>query len=232
MSPLKIYTAGATREGIGALAEAIERTLGFAIETPTNHGHLITEHVEAGATDADVVMLTTDMIDRLTRAGLVDCAISAPLGTIGIGAAVRTGSPVPDVSSMKGVITALMAAPSVLITEAPSGVHLERVFAEMGLAAMLAPKLTRFDTGTMVNEHLVAGTVEDEIAFGVATEILFFRNKGVIYAGPLPDAIQMKNDYAAAMLTRSIRRGDAKALMDFLMKKKSRDAFAETGIAF
>ena len=126
--------------------------------------------------------------------------------------------------------TTLRNAASVVITEAPSGVHLERVFADLGLTQALEPRLMRFDTGTMVNLHLAASSMENEIAFGVATEILFFREKGVAYAGPLPEEVQMKNDYAAAMLTRSERRGDAKALMAFLMTDQARAAFAETGV--
>mgnify|MGYP003667767571 CR=1 FL=1 len=232
MNPLKIYTAGATREGIGALAANIERTLGFAIETPTNHGHLITEQVKAGLSDADIVMVTEAMLAELAEDGLVDRAISAPLGAIRIGAAVRAGAPLPDVSTMAAFESALREAASVVITEAPSGMHLERVFAALGLAQALEPKLMRFDTGTMVNLHLAASRTENEIAFGVATEILFFREKGVAYAGPLPEDIQMSNRYVAARLTRSDRTAEAKALMGFLGSDEARAAFAETGVEF
>ena len=230
MNPLKIYTAGATREGIGALAGTIERTLGFAIETPTNHGHLITEQVKARTSDADIVMVTEAMLAELAEDDLVDQAISAPLGEIRIGAAVRAGAPLPDVSTMATFENALRAAASVVITEAPSGVHLERVFAELGLTQALEPRLMRFDTGTMVNLHLAASTMENEIAFGVATEILFFRDKGVAYAGPLPEEIQMTNRYVAARLMRSDRTAEAQALMAFLGSDEARVAFAATGV--
>ncbi len=228
--PLEIYTAGATREGIGALAETIQRELGFAIATPTNHGHLIVEHVRAGETDADIVMVTEAMLAQLVEDGLAAADISAPLGTIRIGAAVRTGLPLPDVSTMAAFERALRDARSIVITEAPSGVHLERVFAGLGLTGTLEPKITRYDTGTMVNEHLAAGTGDGEIGFGVATEILFFRDSGVSWAGPLPENIQMTNRYVAAMLTRSDRENDARALMAFLQTEKARRAFAATGV--
>lgn len=230
MSRLKIYTAGATREGIGALAGAIKRDLGIEIETPTNHGHLITEHVKAGATDADIVMVTIAMLEELAANGLVDRTVTAPLGAIRIGAAVRTGQPLPDVSTMTAFEATLRDAKSVVITEAPSGVHLEQVFANLGLTETLEPKLTRYDTGTMVNEHLATGTMEGEIAFGVATEILFFREKGVAWAGPLPEEIQMINRYVAARLTRSDKTDAAKALMDYLATDAARAAFTATGV--
>lgn len=227
---LKIYTAGATREGIGSLAGAIKRDLGIEIKTLTNHGHLITEHVKAGETDADIIMVTTDMLAELAEEGLVDLAVTAPLGAIRIGAAVRHGEALPDVSTMAAFETALRAANSIVITEAPSGVHLERVFADLGLTETLEPRLTRYDTGTMVNQHLAAGAAEGEIAFGVATEILFFHEKGVVWAGPLPEEIQMINRYVAAKLTRSDKTAEAKALMAYLTTDAARVAFAATGV--
>ena len=230
MSTLKIYTAGATREGIGALAGVIKRDLGIGIETPTNHGHLITEHVKAGETDADIVMVTTDMLRELTEDGLIDLAVTAPLGAIRIGAAVRCGEPLPDISTMAAFEGALRDAKSIVITEAPSGVHLERVFADLGLTEEIESRLTRYDTGTMVNQHISAGTIEGEIAFGVATEILFFREKGGAWAGPLPEEIQMINHYVAAKLTRSGKTVEAKALMDYLTTDAARATFAATGV--
>jgi molybdate transport system substrate-binding protein len=230
VSTLKIYTAGATREGIGALAGVIKRDLGIGIETPTNHGHLITEHVKAGETDADIVMVTTDMLRELTEDGLIDLAVTAPLGAIRIGAAVRCGEPLPDISTMAAFEGALRDAKSIVITEAPSGVHLERVFADLGLTEEIESRLTRYDTGTMVNQHISAGTIEGEIAFGVATEILFFREKGGAWAGPLPEEIQMINHYVAAKLTRSGKTVEAKALMDYLTTDAARATFAATGV--
>ena len=230
MSTLEIYTAGATREAIGALAGAIKRDLGIEIETPTNHGHLITKHVKAGETDADIIMVTTAMLEELAEDGLIDIAVTAPLGAIRLGAAVRNGEPLPDVSTMTAFEAVLRAATSIVITEAPSGLHLERVFADLGLTEDIEPKLTRYDTGTMVNQHLNADTTADGIAFGVATEILFFREKGGAWAGPLPEEIQMINHYVAAKLTRSGKTVEAKALMDYLTTDAARATFAATGV--
>ncbi len=64
----------------------------------------------------------------------------------------------------------------------------------------------------------------------MACEILFFRSKGVAYAGPLPDAVQMAAVYEAAMLTRSDRAEGARRLMDFLRTGTAQRAFAETGV--
>jgi molybdate transport system substrate-binding protein len=227
---LAIFTAGATREGIAGLAPAFRTASGIALDVATAHGHLILERALAGDTDADVVMLPSSMVDALVQAGRAVAATRTRIGAIRIGAAVRSGVVPPDVSTVPALLRALMGAGSVVITEAPSGRHMDRLFAELGLAAELEPRITRYDTGTMVNEHLIRSDTPDEIAFGGATEILFFRNDGVAYVGPLPDAVQMAAVYEAAMLTRSDRAEAARRLMDFLRTDTARRAFAETGV--
>jgi len=82
----------------------------------------------------------------------------------------------------------------------------------------------------MVNENLLASTDTAEIYFGVATEILFFRDRGVRYAGPLPDEMKMELDYEAVML-RSRQKSDAvEMLFASLKTKESQNLFAQTGV--
>jgi molybdate transport system substrate-binding protein len=227
---LKAFTAGATKEGLALCAAMFEAETGIRIEAHTTHGHLIQEQVMAGEVDDDIVLLPTAMIDKLAAQRLVASELRATLGTIKIGAAVRDGMPLPDVSSMAAFEKALLAAHSIVITEAPSGRHLERVIAELGLADKLADRITRYDMGYMVNDHLVASTTEHEIAFGVATEISFYRNRGITYAGPLPDEIQMALEYQAVMVTGCRKRAEVKIYFDYLKLPAAHRAFAKTGV--
>lgn len=227
---LKAYTAGATKEGLAACAVLFEAETGIRIDSHTNHGHLIEEQVIAGEVDDDIALLPTAMIDTLSDRNLVSRELRVALGTIRIGAAVRSGVPLPDVSTMAAFETTLLDSTSIVITEAPSGRHLDRVFGDMGLATRLADRITRYDMGYMVNDHLIASETEGEIAFGVATEISFYRDRGVTYAGPLPDHIQMALDYEAAMLTRSDQREVVRQLFEYLTSKQARAAFYQTGV--
>jgi molybdate transport system substrate-binding protein len=227
---LKAYTAGATKEGLAACAALFEAETGIRIESHTTHGHLIEEQVIAGEVDDDMVLLPVAMIDNLADRGLVSAECRVALGTIRIGAAVRDGVKLPDVSTMAAFENALLSAKSIVITEAPSGKHLDRVFETIGLADQLADRITRYDMGYMVNDHLVASRTENEIAFGVATEISFYRDRGVAYAGPLPDEIQMALDYEAAMLTRCDKAPEVRRLFDFLATPGARESFARTGV--
>lgn len=227
---LKVFTAGATREGLAACLPGFTAESRIDVDAPTNHGHLIREFAIAGETDADVVMLPSHMTDELTQRGLASAEDAITLGTIGIGAAVRTGAAHPGVSTMAALERALRAARSIVLTEAPSGKHMDALIDRLGLRAELEERITRYDTGTMVNEHLAAGPGDGEVGFGVATEILFFRDRGVDYAGPLPEEAQMRHVYRAVRLARSERIDDVRRLFEYLERPESRAAFAATGV--
>ena len=227
---IKAFTAGATKEGLALCAELFEAATGVRIEAHTTHGHLIEERVIAGEVDDDIVLLPTVMIDNLSARGLLATESRVTLGTIKIGAAVRNGITPPDVSTMVALKQALMAAESIVLTEAPSGQHLDRKFAEMGLTETLANRITRYDMGYMVNEHLIASTTKNEIAFGVATEISIYRDRGITYAGPLPDEIQMALEYQAAQLVSSDKVESVGQFFEFLISAKARTVFTKTGV--
>lgn len=225
-----VLTAGATREGLAACAEPFRALTGIAVEAATTHGHLILERLLSGETGTDVVLLPKHMVDKLIGDRFVQPDASAVLGSIGIGAEVRAGEELPDVSSMPALVRALFSATAILITEAPSGVHMDRLIDGLGLADVLEPRIERFDTGTMVNERLLAGSEPGEIAFGVATEILFFRDRGIVYAGPLPEDAQMRHVYMAAIMAGCLKTEAARALLDYLVSEQARAAFAATGV--
>jgi len=227
---IRAFTAGATREGLSLCSVPFAAQTNITIEAHTNHGHVIEQEVTAGNVEDDIVLLPTAIIDELAKNKLVDSSTRTPIGTIRIGAAVREGVPTPDVSTLTSVTQTLFSAKSIILTEAPSGVHMDRVITELGLGHKLADRITRYDTGTMVNGHLSTSTANNEIAFGVATEILFCRNKGVRYAGPLPDEMQMALDYEAVML-KSCQKPDAvNEFFTFLKTEESQKLFAQTGV--
>ena len=222
---LKAFTAGATKEGLALCATQFEDLTGIRIEAHTTHGHLIEEQIIAGEVQDDIVLLPSAMIDNLTTRRLV-----SPEPRVTLGTAVRDGIPLPALSSIAAFEKTLLAARSIVITQAPSGMHLDRVIAELGLAGEIADRITRYDMGYMVNDHLVASTADDEIGFGVATEFSFYRDRGITYDGPLPEEIQMALEYEAAMVTRSDQIAAIRQLFEFLTTTEARVGFAETGV--
>jgi hypothetical protein len=124
----------------------------------------------------------------------------------------------------------LLSARSLVLTTAPSGVHMDTLIGRLGLSVKLADRITRYDTGSMVNEHLIESELAGGVAFGVTTEILFCRDKGVAYAGPIPKKVQMSHRYCVVRLNRSDKVAPALQLLDFLQTVDARSVFTSTGV--
>jgi molybdate transport system substrate-binding protein len=228
---LKILSAGSTLYGLRPCAEMFARERGIPIQVATDHGHHIHQAALRGETDADVVLLPADMVAALTAAGVADGGTKVAIGTVRIGAAVRADTPVPDVSTVAALRNALLAADAVLLTRAPTGDHLMQAIARLGLAGAIADKLRRFDTSTLLNRHLAdRADMTAAIGFGPATEIKSWHGKGVVYAGAIPDEMQIMLPYGAAVLRRTQERALAHALLAFLATSAAREQFLASGV--
>jgi molybdate transport system substrate-binding protein len=227
---LKVLSAGSALHGLRPAAEMFARDAGVAVQVATDHGHNIQRAAMRGEADADVVALPADMVAGLAAAGLADKDTAVAIGAVRIGAAVRADAPRPDVATMAALRRALLAADTVLLTLAPTGDHLMRVIAQLGLADAIAGKLKRFETSTLLNRHLVESAGTGAIGFGPATEIHAWRDKGVAYAGAIPDEVQIVLPYAAAMLVRAPAREAGRALLAFLATPAAREHFRASGV--
>jgi molybdate transport system substrate-binding protein len=227
---IKVFTAGSTLYGLRLCAEIFARDSGISVDVATDHGHSIHRAALRGEADADVVVLPSDMMAALVAAGLADAETVIAIGRVRIGAAVRADAPRPDVSTIATLRQALMAADAVLLTLAPTGDHLMQVIARFGLTETIAGKLQRFATSALLNRHLVESAGPGAIGFGPGTEIKSWRDKGVAYAGAIPDEIQVVLPYSAAMLARTRAREQARALLAFLATADARRHFLASGI--
>jgi molybdate transport system substrate-binding protein len=223
-------SAGSALHGLRPCGEIFARDSGIPVDVATDHGHSIHRAVLRGETDADVVVLPSDMIAALVAAGLADAATVIAIGGVRIGAAVRADAPRPDVSTMAALRRALIAAGAVLLTLAPTGDHLMQVIARLGLTDTIASKLQRFAASALLNRHLVESAGPGAIGFGPATEIKSWRDKGVAYAGAIPDEVQVVLPYSAALLTCTQAREQARALLAFLATADARRHFLASGI--
>jgi len=221
---VKVRTAGALRMGMNTLCES----LGGRIVASFTHGPAIEVELAEGRCDADIVGLTQDAI----RKGVAEKTLTGrpiPVGSIHIGMAIRKGGHRPPIVSLADFKAALQAADTLIYTTAASGDYIHGVIETMGLGAALSAKTERLATGSQVNERLMKGTKPFELAFGVATELLFHGDQGVVYLGPLPDEIASVTPYEFAAV--SGRDSPAVAeLMAHLASEDVRELFAATGV--
>ena len=157
-----------------------------------------------GGEAVDVIILTQAMIDELAREGFVVTGSRLDLGRVGTGVAVRAGAPVPNVAGIADVRAAVRGAAKIVCPDpavATAGKVVLAAMEKLGLADEARARMQFFPNGYAAMTWLASSGDARDLGITQVTEIL--PNKGVAYAGPLPEELQMKTVYSAGVSTRA-----------------------------
>jgi molybdate transport system substrate-binding protein len=230
---LRVLSGGAVEPGIRPALAAFERATGHTTRIEFAGAPVLRTRV-AGAPSADVVVLTQGIVDELAAQGTA-LGPRAPIGRVGVGVAVRPDAAVPDIASTESLKAALADADVVVFNRASSGLYVERMLQQLGMADVVNAKAAREQDGASVMQRLLAGTARREFGFGATTEIVLFRDRGLKLVGPLPAALQNYTTYVAlpwpGVSSLDPARADAvTALIRHLQSAEMRALFAGAGI--
>jgi molybdate transport system substrate-binding protein len=175
----------------------------------------------------DVLLMPVGMIEAYIKQGVVQGACR-PLANIGLAVGVTAGGPVPDVSTPDKLRQALLAASMVVHappTATPSGAQSDKVIKTLGLADMLAGRVT--------HKAGLAGGIA-MIASGKGTIGIFPKSEivnaaGVALAGPLPGSLQLIITYGAGVTAASKVATQAAEFVRFLIEPDSRKVWTACG---
>jgi molybdate transport system substrate-binding protein len=222
---IQVLSAGAVESAITDAVRAYTAATGLKVNVAVATGPEILRRIGAGES-ADIVIAPEAGMDQLIKMSAADGARRLALGRVGVGVAVRDGSPLPDLSTPEALKRAVMAADRVVYNQASTGLYVDGLLKR--LQVDVSAKTVRYGDGNGVMGHIRQGAGA-EIGFGAMTEILMYRGKGVTLAGPLPDAIQNYTAYAAAPLIKGAYPEDARRFLDFLAGP-GRESFKMAGV--
>ena len=225
---VKVLSAGAVEPGLHRFAEVAKRVTGHTLVIQFNTGPQIAKRLADGEV-YDILISPPPAIAQATKDGQIVAETKTPVGRVGAGVVVRTGAPVPDVSSVDALTRALAAAESIVYNTASTGIYLDRLFERLGILASLKPKTTRYPDGASVMEHVIRGKGGD-LGFGAITEIRLYEPKGLTLAGPLPADVQNYTSYEAAVFTRASQADAARAVLGVLASPEGKAAFVAGGV--
>ena len=224
---ISVLSAGAIEPGIKAAAGAFEKQTGHSVKITFNTAPELRKRME-GNPAFDVVIAPPAAINDFAAANQLSAARS-PVGRVGMGVAVRTGAPLPDIESSDAVKRSVLAAESLVFNRASTGLYLEGLLKKMGVYSQIESKTTRYADGASVLEHVIKGTGR-EIGFGAMTEILLYTNKGLQLVGPLPADIQNYTSYTAAPVASGQQQALAQQFVEFLSGPVSKPPFVAAGV--
>ena len=224
-SEVTVISAGAVKTAFTEASGAWERKSGNKVTATFSPAGELRKRVASNEA-ADVLIVPADIFGDV--AGAVDPATRRDLGVVAMGAAVRKGAPVPDISTSAALKKTLTDAKSLTYmdpTRGTSGKHFdEQVVPKLGIRDAVRAKAT-LGEGGFIAEKVARGEVE--IAFHQMTEMIPVQ--GVTIVGPLPSELQKLTVYSGAVMKNAKNPAQAKALLDYLASPEGRKAFLERG---
>lgn len=224
---IRVMSGGAPKEVFALLAPKFEQQTGNEVQFTYAVITELREKLDAGAT-ADVLVLPMPVLDSLAKDGKVRADSRATFGTVSISVVVKEGSPRPDISSKEKFRDATLAARSVVHAtpgKTPSGTHMGKVMAQLGIADAMAKKVIlkpALDGGVQL---VAAGRAE--IGIYPASEVAGV--KGLTIVGSLPAEINLEIVYGAAATTESAAPNAALAFVKFITAPENRPVWKEGG---
>jgi molybdate transport system substrate-binding protein len=228
LATLRILSAGAAQAVTERIIEAFKRDTGADVVADFGAVGAMKAKVTAGE-PVDVITLTQPMIDELVGAGFVQQGSRLDLGKVGTGVAVRARTPVPDVSTEDALRSRVRSASVIAFPDpafATAGKVVMSLLEKLGVLEEVRDRLKFFPNGYAAMGWLAQTKGTGELGITQVTEIL--PNKGVAYAGPLPDAFQMKAVYSVGVASRAAEPTLAR---DFVERFKTDSAKALLGEA-
>jgi len=181
-----------------AAQKAAERKVHVQYGTSAN----LKQTIQSGV-PFDITILSAQVLDDLEKSGQIAAGSKVDLASSGIGIAVRSGKPKPDVQSTQAVKQLLESAKAVsYVPVGASTPELMKMFDSMGIKKDVQKKAI-LQPGADQNMKSVADGQAD-LAFGLVSEIVSV--PGVQLAGPLPSEFQKQVVLSAGIATVSQNR--------------------------
>jgi molybdate transport system substrate-binding protein len=206
---ITVLTAGAFKPVAAALIPEFEAGTGDKVILRNDTVGALLRRINGGE-QFDVVLMTPAGLNELKDKIVPGSART--LAKVGIGVAIKTGTPTPDIGTVAAFKATMLNAPSVAYIDpksgGSSGIYVARLFQTLGIADAMAPKTV------LVNGGLAAEAVADGRAAIVVHQISeIISVPGVTLVGPLPAEIQSETTYAGAIASNSTSRDTALAFL-------------------
>jgi molybdate transport system substrate-binding protein len=177
----------------------------------------------AAGEHADVLILTTEAMDDLRSKGRVTEV--RPVGSSGVGVAVRAGAPKPDISTPEALLRTLLRAESVAHSKSgASGIYFSAILQTARIAERLKKRVI-VEKGPV---GLVVARGEAELGVQMLCELAPVA--GIDIVGPLPGRLQVQTHFAAGIPADSTDAEGARALVDLLRSDAARRVMREVGL--
>ena len=220
-----VMSGGAVKSAFSDAAASWQRKSGNTVNATYAPAGDLRKKIAAGER-ADILIIPVENFAALDSA--IDVSTRRDLAGVSIGAAVRQGAPVPDISTAEKLKAVLLSVKSLTYMDperGTSGKHVdETVLPRLGIRDAVRAKAT-LGEGGYIAEKVARGEVE--LAIHSVTEIAPVA--GVTIIGLLPPELQKTTIYSGVVMKGAKNPKEAEALLDYLASPEGRKAFLDRG---
>jgi molybdate transport system substrate-binding protein len=230
VTEIKILSTTAMKTVFEELAPAFERATGYRLAVTLGPSLRLEKQLAEGEA-ADMAIVSAagarDLVaNGKMAAGVVDIARSS------IGVAVPNGAPRPDIATVEGFKRAMLAAKSIACSKpvggGQSGVHIAKVFADLGIAEQMQAKAKYGAGGAAGLAGLVVLRGEADIGIQQMAELMAV--DGIDVVGPLPAEIQMVTPFVAGIPTNAGHAEAGRAAIALLTTPEAKRVLKAKGL--
>ena len=227
---IRVITSGAFTEAYKKLVPEFEKQTGHQVissfgASVGNAPDSIPTRFSRGE-KFDLVILSDGGLEALVKSGKVIAGSRVDLVRSQIGAAVRKGTPKPDISTVEALKQTLLNAKSIAYSASASGTYLStELFPKLGVAEQLK------DTAKKIMSERVGAVVargDAELGFQQVSELIYF--KELDFVGTLPESVQQTIFFSAGLVEGSNEQETAKQLIRFFQSPAVADVIRQTGL--
>ena len=228
---IKVFSTTAMKMVFEELSPALERATGNRLDVSLGPSLRLEKQIGEGET-ADVVIVSANGgRDLVAQGKLIDGSL-VEIAKSSIGVAVAKGAPQPDLSTVDGFKRAMLAAKSIACSRpvggGQSGVHLAKVFADLGITEQMQAKSKYGAGGAAGLAGLVVLRGEADIGIQQMAELMAV--DGIDVVGPLPPEIQMVTPFVAAIPTNASHAAAGRAVIAFLTTPDAKRVLKAKGL--
>lgn len=224
-APLKVLSGNGPRAAVRELCRRFGAAHGIAIDPVFDVNPEVIRRGDAGEA-FDVAVGNPPTIEALIKSGKVVAGSLTGFGRAGLGVAVRSGAPKPDLGSAGAFKQALLSCKAVAFPgEGASGRYFVGVVERLGIAHEMSERLKPMAAEDCVE---VVARGEADMVVVVATRIVDV--PGVDYAGPIPDEVQTRIGFAAGLGAGARDPDVARALIRFLASPEAKATLRAKGV--
>jgi molybdate transport system substrate-binding protein len=225
---IKVYSTVGVKGVLEELIPKFEKATGNKLNVTWSTAALLTKRLQEGE-QADALILIKNNVETLSKEGKIVPGTDILFAQSIFAAAVKAGTPKPDISTPDAFKNALLAAKAVSYTDpaagGASGVYISKQIERMGIAEQLKDKTRHPPSGGLSGALLASG--DADIAISAKPELLSV--PGVEVIGPLPGDMAFTVVYAAAVQSAAPNADAANAFVKYLMSTEAQAVFKTKG---